>query len=195
MKKFIFILAIAVIAMGSVFADGPAGNAQIKIQTEITEGLPAFRLDTVQVTALVGETEKTHTITTDALLANDQTVAFTIKQVADSRTTKNYTLTVTATDLEAIRPTDVDVDDWAGIPEAQRKFVVDGTTPAVTAETVTGINLSATGNVLTADYIGQLVEATTTPIAIGTFSCKWAKQPKAAVAVYEATVTLTIAAI
>lgn len=205
MKKIVTFVLVALVALGCVFA---ADSAVLGITANIGAVQPTFRLKatgtaiTAETIANVGaSTPSTVALTTTAANglaeSTDATVNFTIQQKSDAKMFGTYTFTVTSTDLVAKQGTRSD-DEWNKIDSANKKFVVDSTTPSVTAHanytsnSIGFATLNATGNKLTVTYIGVLKATEANPVDLGTFSCTWTHNDKAITADYEATITLTV---
>lgn len=204
MKKVFATLAIMMVLVSAVFAtlgDGSNGSATIDIKTKVNGAFPTFKLyaesantNPANASSAVAATPTAGVLSTadDYLVNNALTVNFKIQQNNLSKTKAKYRLTVTATNLYLVK--DENGADVAQSEDADHKFTVNSATPAVTAKTVTGITLSASTNVLTAQYTGKKVDGLSTAVDLGTFSCTWAKNADALPGDYEATVTLTVAA-
>ena len=219
MKKFLIALLMMAVVLVGVFAtDGykapstqaaSTGTAQINITTSIKEEWPKFQLATksgvdANVTDNVNSTAGDHTdavltVTTLADTEGTASVGFAINQISDSRTKDKYTLTVTATDLLLVEHADGTALAFDAAHTADQKFLLasGSATPAVTAVTgvtVTNIDPTASGNVLTTAYNGKKVK-TNSAIELGTFTVTWTSNLDAEAGDYEAHIVLTVASV
>lgn len=219
MKRIITILAIMVVLVGTVFADATStGAASLKITTTITADEPTFKLSTTQVSSdLAAQTaqaaaaaalagDSAHNIENDALLSANQTVKFTVTQVAKSRSTTMYTFTAAATNLELYEYQNAS-GNWIQTAttahpaaDADKRFVVSAATvdtfavPTVNEApaglTATQATYGGTASAKTITYLGSSVAANTDVLE---FTCTWQQNADAVPGHYRATVTLTVA--
>lgn len=216
MKKFLIaILMMAVVLTGVFAVDGykaptydataSEGTAQINITTTIKEEFPKFQL-AVKTGAEVktndvddtddNYTESVLTATDLADVANStRSVTFAINQISDSRTKENYTLTVAATDLFLVTKADgTTTIDFDTTQTDDQKFTVVAAVPTVSANTVTNIDPTVSGAVLTTHYNGKKVK-TNSAIELGNFTVAWNTNTDAEAGTYEAHITLTVASV
>ena len=220
MKRFLIALLMMAVVLTGVFAvDGYKGEgasaassegvAQINITTSIKQEWPKFQLATTSgvdtdATNDVNKTSGDHadavlTVTTLADTEGTASVGFAINQISDSRTTDNYTLTVTATDLLLVEKADGTAVSFDAAHTSDQMFTLatGSATPAITAATgatVTNITPSASGNVLTTAYNGKKVK-TNSAIELGTFTVTWTSKLDAEAGDYEAHIILTVASV
>ena len=224
MKKLIAILTIAIVLVGVVFATDPVrtdsnGTSIIDVRTSIGEQFPEYQLKAIDITANTGtlttpiavkdSDNGLVTIDTNDLLKASVAVTFEINQIANSRTSVGYDLSVKATDLVLNVTTDQGTAPKAS-PAVDEKFQVSLTTSFATTDTdddlltITPIT-ATTGNFADTDggfnvqYLdGKFVNVETETQGsikqIGTFTYTWAKNQAAKVGDYTATVTLVVTA-
>ena len=225
MKKLIAILTIAIVLVGAVFAD-PApvngsdsnGSAAIDVKCVIGEQHPTFQLlaktITTQATGDNGDvlfsdvaaenpTKGQVTLTTNYLLDASANIVFAVMQTNKSRSTANYTLGISATDLKldnyaAVGTENLDTDEFFAVTlsevAAASSYGASSTnglkiTPA-SVSTANGTSSSS----YAADYDGKVIDGSTTDVEIATFKATWAQKANAVAGSYSATVTLTITA-
>ena len=226
MKKLIAILMVLAIVAGFAFAADPIktdsnGTSVIDVRTTIGEQFPEYQLkaisitqDTGVITTAVAVKDGAHglvTINTNDLLTADVVVGFEINQIANSRTSVGYDLSVKATDLvlNEINQTNNTMAPKAN-PADDEKFEVslkttfastdtDAELLTITPTTTDEGNFAGTDGGFTVQYLdGKFVNVETategTVKQIGTFSYQWAKNKTAKVGDYSATVTMVVTA-
>ena len=227
MKKLIAILMVLAIVVGFAFADDPVktdsnGTSVIDVRTTIGEQFPEYQLkaisitqDTGVITTAVAVKDGAHglvTIDTNDLLTADVEVGFEINQIANSRTSVGYDLSIKATDL-VFNVTTNNVATPKTNPASDEKFEVSLVTAFATTDTDTDLltitpitatattegNFAGTDGGFTVQYLdGKFVNVETategTEKQIGTFTYKWAKNKTAKVGDYSATVTMVVTA-
>ncbi len=220
MKKVISILVVLALVAGFAFATEPQdsdahGSATININASIGVLFPRFQLavKTGSGTASANVTDGGASSDSDLSEANitalttengTATVDFNVNQIADSRCTANYKLTVVAYDMCLIKSADGTtvprrsyINAIADNDATHRFAVQSGVTHAKVYE---GSNITVAVDptdaaFLTASYAGVFADySTNNPIVLGTASATWNANTTAIAGDYQAQVSLTVEA-
>ncbi len=199
MKKFITIMAIMIVLVGTIFA---ANDASLTITLTISEVLPKFKLATSDETYIAsavsdlvetsgstggdnsGAAKATATAAAGKRLAdgNSLTVRFGILQVNNAqgyiKTTKAYTFTASASDL-----VNTSNDSYKFEASDSITFTSTGYIDAAYGSVEGGSSLAVT-------YTGASYTPASTEAEIGTFDVTWNANTAAINGEYSATVTL-----
>ena len=223
MKKLITILAIMIVLVGAVFASDPGykptdtpastkstgdGDAVINVTATIGSEWPKFQLATKTGAAVVpsavggDEDAALSSANVSALTEADSgsvTVTFGINQISDSRTTDNYTLTVTATNLVLVQPLGGEAIAWntaVATEDVTERFVTTTPAPQISKKSVDNITMNdSVAGTLKLDYNGKKIKAgTASALELATFDVSWTKNSSAQAGDYKSVITLHVQA-